>query len=145
MSENENIENTDQQNEEQSCCSSGDCSSSAKETGKMKYAAFGFIMLLAVGVAANALIEKHKGISASTCGTNACTTCPSQLGGLGTCDDSDNCSLAPKPKETAACCPSQTATNSTCSKDSAAAGCQVKKDCCGSEGCKVKAEAAEVK
>lgn len=138
MSENENIENTDQQDDQQPCCGSSSCSDSGNGASKMKYAAFGFIMLLAVGVAANALIEKNKGLSASTCGTNACTTCPSQLGGLGACDDSDNCSLAPAPQETAACCPSQKAAASDCTMTSASAAsaCPSKKDCCGSEACK---------
>ena len=127
MSENENIENNDQQDDQQPSCASGNCSDSAKDPGKMKYAAFGFIMLLAVGVAAHALIEKHKNPNASTCGTNACTPCPSQLGGTATCDDSDGCSLAPKAKETDACCPSQKADADTCSKGSAASGCPFEK------------------
>ncbi|HEG42855.1 MAG TPA: hypothetical protein ENH94_02285 [Phycisphaerales bacterium] len=151
MSENENIENNDQQDDQQPCCESSSCSDSGNCASKMKYAAFGLIMLLAVGVAAHALIEKNKGVSASTCGTNACTTCPSQLGGLGSCGDSDNCALAPKPKETAAGCPSQKADAGTCAMGSASgcssksAGCPSEKKCCGSETCKEKDKADEAK
>ena len=153
MNENENIE----KNDDQSCCPSGSCPDAGvgKNGGKMKYAAFGFIMLLAAGVAANALIEKHKNPNASTCGTNACTTCPSQLGGIATCDDSSSCSLAAKDdssscsltakddsvscplsakaKTTDACCPSQKTDAGTCSQDSVA--CPSEKTCGDAKTC----------
>ena len=131
MDENENIE----KNDAQSDCASGNCSSTGagKDAGKMKYAAFGFIMLLAVGVAASALIEKAKNPNASTCGTNACTTCPSQLGGSATCDDSSNCPLTAKAKTTDACSSSQKTCESTCSKDSAVPACSIESSACSSE------------
>lgn len=138
MNENDNIENNDQQEDQQPCCEPSSCSDSGNCTGKMKYAAFGLIMLLAVGVAAHALIEKNKNPNASTCGSNTA------------CGDISSCDLAPASKEADAGCPMQGADSSTCTmkSDSDAAGystepaaCPSKKDCCGSEACKDKAKA----
>ena len=161
MSENDNFENNDQQDDQQPCCGSSSCSDSGNCASKIKYAAFGFIMLLAVGVAANALIEKNKGTSA-TCGSNtACgdissydstsapketsACCPSQKADA----SADAMASDSASKETAASCPTQTADTSTCTmgSDSADSTSPSKKDCCGSEACKDKdkAEAAGVK
>ena len=141
MNENDNLENTDAQEDAQSCCSdSGNCAS------KMKYAAFGIVMLLAVGVAAHALIEKHKNPAASTCGTS-CTPVSDQAQSSDGCGSKSSCDSAPAPKETSTSCPMQKADAKTCSKDSAASGCPTEsktcpseKKCCGSDACKDKAK-----
>ena len=149
MTENNN-ENIDSQNEnnDESCSSSSCCSGSdhGPANNKLKFIGFAVIMMLAAAVAGNAINQKHKNGGIDTCGTNACTPCPSQLGTTGSCPDGgDDCSLSTKtvaasagcPSSSDGCssaaagCPSQDA--SACSKDSA--GCTVDETACGSTGC----------
>ncbi len=142
MNENDNTENTDQQEDPQSCCPSANDADSGNCASKIKYAAFGIVMLLAVGVAAHALIEKHKNPAASACWSNASKTCPDQAQSSDACGGMSSCDSAQASKGTAANCPMQTADSSTCSmkSDSAASGCPSEKKCCGSQACKDKAK-----
>jgi hypothetical protein len=140
MTENKN-ENIDPQNEnnEESCdCSSSSCCSGSDHvpaSNKLKFAGFAVIMLLAAAVAGNALNQKHKNGSIDACGTNACVTCPSQLGTTGSCPDGggDDCAMSASKDAALAGCPSS---SDGCS--SASAGCPSQADTPGT--CEVKGE-----